>query len=218
MTLRCSYAPVPHQNRQNPTMEPTLHVPTPKQTHELTRDQRLRVQTLFNDANFTVSQIALQTGYTPRQIRYALEHRLTPQKRKTGRKGLLNTLQRKRLIQWVTASQENRETPWIEVPGILGLDCGEYAIRTAFKKEGFVRRLSRKKPPLTEEHRRKRLEWAQEHLNWIDEQWDTILWSDETWAQPGKHTRIWITRRIGESEVYNKDCVQSRSQRKCKEA
>ena len=74
-----------------------MNIPYPKQvlasTQDLTRDQRLRVQTLFNDANFAVSQIALQTGYTPRQIRYALANRLTPQKHKTGRKVLLNTPQ-----------------------------------------------------------------------------------------------------------------------------
>lgn len=194
-------------------MDSTFYVPTPKQASkhdELTRDQRLRVQTLFNDAHFTIPQIALQTGHTERQIRYALAYQLTPQKKRCGRRVMLNTPQRKRLIQWVTASQQNRETPWIKIPGILGLDCGEYAIRTAFKKEGFVRRVSRRKPSLSEENRKKRLEWAQEHKDWTDEQWDKILWSDETWAQPGRHTKIWTTRKIGEEEVYYKDCVQAR--------
>ena len=195
-------------------MELTISIPTPKQLHNLTRDQRLRIQILFNDANYTVSQIVLQTGYSERQVRYALAHRLTPQKWKTGRKVLLNTPQRKRLIQWVTASQENRETPWIEIPGILGFDCGEKAIRTAFKKEGYVRRVSRKKPPISEVNRKKRLDWALEHIDWTNEQWDEILWSDETWTQPGRHTRTWVTRKIGQEEVYNKDCVQPRLQRK----
>jgi hypothetical protein len=94
------------------------------------------------------------------------------------------------------------------------LDCREYAICTAFKKEGFVRRVSWRKPPLSEENKKKRLEWAQEHVNWTDKQWDEILWSNEMWAQPGRHTQIWVTRRIGELEVYNKDCVQSWYQRK----
>lgn len=129
-----------------------------------------------------------------------------------GRKVILNTPQRKRLIQWVTASQENRETPWTEIPSLLGLDCGEKAIRTAFRKEGYTRRVSRKKPPLSDENRMKRLEWAQEHVNWTDDDWDLILWSDETWAQPGRHKRVWVTRKVG--EAYNKDCVQSRYQRK----
>jgi hypothetical protein len=62
-------------------MDSTFYVPTPKQAQkhdELTRDQRLRVQTLFNDTHYTVSQIVLQTGYTEHQVRYALAHRLIP--------------------------------------------------------------------------------------------------------------------------------------------
>src|ERR1700712_4757622 len=91
----------------------TLSAPVPKQPRELepTRDQRLRIQTLFFDANFTREQICLQTGHTYKQVCHALTYRLTPQKRRTGRRIFLNTPQRKRLIQWVTASQENRETP-----------------------------------------------------------------------------------------------------------
>lgn len=196
-------------------MATKVAIPVPKQkSPELIRDQRLRVQTLFFDANFTREQISLQTGYTYDQICYAIRHRLTPQKFKTGRKVLLNTPQRKRLIQWVTASQENRETPWPEIPAILGLDCGEYAIRTAFKTEGFARRITRRRTPLSEGNRKKRLEWAEEHKDWTDEQWDEILWSDETWAQPGRHTKLYITRKIGEEEVYFKDCDSARYQRK----
>lgn len=195
-------------------MESLYHIPVPKQAYNLTHDERLRVQVLFNDAHLTISQIVLQTNYSERQVRYALAHRLTPQKQKSGRKVLLNTPQRKRLIQWVTASAENRTTPWVEIPSILGLDCGEYAIRTAFKKEGYARRIARRKPPLSEENRKKRLDWAHEHLNWTDKQWDEILWSDETWAQPGIHTKLYITRKIGAEELYNKDCIQHRHQRK----
>jgi hypothetical protein len=196
-------------------MATTYPIPVPKQkSPELTRDQRLRIQTLFFDANFTREQIALQTGHTYDQVCYAIRHRLTPQKQKTGRRVLLNTPQRKKLIQWVTASQENRETPWSHILSILSFDCGEYAIRTALKKEGYIRRVSRKKPPLSEENRKKRLEWAKEHEDWTDEQWDLVLWSDETWTQPGRHTRIWTTRKIGEEEIYHKDCVQSKYRKK----
>jgi len=211
MTLKCSRAAFTVEILSKTaafSMDSTFHVPTPKQPNrELSRDDRLRIQTLFFDAHHTRSQICLETGYSYNQVCHAITHRLTPQKKRCGRRVLLNTPQRKRLIQWATASQENRETPWIEIPGILGLDCGEWAIRTAFKKEGFARRVSRKKPPLSEENRKKRLEWAKEHVDWTDEQWDEILWSDETWAQPGRHTRIWVTRKIGKEEVYHKDCI-----------
>jgi hypothetical protein len=152
-------------------MESQISVPTPKTygRKELTRDDQLRVQTLYSDAGFTRAQICLQTGYSYDQVTFALSHRLTPQKKKTGRHILLNTPQRKRLIEWATASHENRATPWIEIPGILGWDYDERAIRTALKREGHRRCVSRKKPPLSPQNVVDRLAWAEEHKDWTDE-------------------------------------------------
>ncbi len=81
-------------------MNSTYRVPVPKQpSAQFTRDDRLRIQTLFFDANHTRAQICLETDYTYDQVYYAIIHRLTPQKRKTKGRILLNTPQRKRLIQ-----------------------------------------------------------------------------------------------------------------------
>jgi hypothetical protein len=83
-------------------------IPTPKTpSHASTRDQRLRIHTLYHDAGWTQDQTALQLNLTRRQVGYALTHRITPQKHKTGRRVLLNTPQRKQLIDWVTASRAN---------------------------------------------------------------------------------------------------------------
>jgi len=84
-------------------MDSTLYlIPTPKtpKKPDLTRDDRLRIQTLYYEANFTQAQIALQLNLTIGQVQYALAYRLTPQKKKNvGRKLLLSTPQRKRLIE-----------------------------------------------------------------------------------------------------------------------
>ena len=137
-------------------------IPTPKtlRKHAATRDDRLRIETLYFEANWSVDDICLQLNITRNQVYYALSHRLTPQFKRSGRHPLLSTPQRKRLIQWVTASAENRRVPWVEIPSILGWECGEKAIRAAFKKEGYVRRIARRKPPLTKAHMRDRLNWA----------------------------------------------------------
>ena len=67
-------------------MEATVTVPTPKtRTHITTHDDRLRIQTLFNEAGWEIDDIALQLNLTRRQILYALENRLTPQKHSIGR-------------------------------------------------------------------------------------------------------------------------------------
>ena len=195
-------------------MDMTYCVPTPKTpTHPTSRDDRLRVQTLFNQANWEIDDIALQLNLTRRQVEYALTHRLTPQKHRSGRHLLLNTPKRKALISWVCANAENRRVPWPDIPAILGWDCRLTAIQSAFKKEGYVRRFARQKPPISEKDRLLRLQWAQEHLDW-GEEWDNILWSDESWVQPGTHKRQRITRKIGLSEVYHPDCVITKHQRK----
>jgi hypothetical protein len=196
-------------------MESTLSIPTPKTPRkQCSRDDRLRVQTLYFDAGWTQDQIILQTGLTRGQVQYALSHRVTPQKHTTGIKVKLNTPTRKRLIEWATASRANRRVPWQDIPQLLSLDCGVKAIRTAFKKEGYARYSARLKPPLTYTNQVQRLQWAIEHEDWTEEQWFEVCWSDETWVRPGRHKRQKITRKIGESELYHPDCVEPRYQRK----
>ncbi|KAG1487999.1 hypothetical protein G6F54_012320 [Rhizopus delemar] len=36
------------------------------------------------------------------------------------------------------------------------------------------------KPRLTTRHRKSRLRWAKEHLNWTEDQWRSVVWSDES--------------------------------------
>ena len=70
------------------------------------------------------------------------------------------------------------------------------------------------RPPLSIRNKEDRLNWAWEHVWWTREQWYSVLWSDETWVQRGRYTKDYITRKIGDSELYNDDCVTARYQRK----
>lgn len=128
-------------------------IPTPKTPQKIcTRDDHLRIQTLFFYAGWTRDDIALQLNLSLRQVKYALSHRLTPQKSRCGRNPLLGSPERKQLVDWVCASAKNRRMPWSQIPRVFGWDCKVYAIETAFKKEGFARRTALKKPKLTDEH------------------------------------------------------------------
>ena len=87
-------------------------------------------------------------------------------------------------------------------------NIGHKAIRRAFKLEGYIRGIRRRKPLLSEANVKARLAWAYEHENWTDKQWDTIAWSDESWVCLGPHKRQWCTRLIGPSELFGlTDCV-----------
>jgi hypothetical protein len=196
-------------------MDINIYIPTPKTIKQTTRDDRIRIQTLYYHAGFTIDQIVLQLyPFTRRQVEYALQHPITPKKKACGRRPFLSTPRRKFLIDWVCSSKINRRMPWEEIPDVFGWPCGIEAIRTAFKREGFARRNARTRPPISEKNCILRLEFAREHVTWTDEQWANILWSDETWAKPGKHKKTKITRKIGTTELFDPDCVEPYWQRK----
>ena len=79
------------------------HIPTPKtptraKNNDLSRDDRLRIQTLYYTAGWSIEDLRLQFPFSRAQIDYALENRPTPQKTHSGRRVLLNTPTRKELV------------------------------------------------------------------------------------------------------------------------
>ena len=177
---------------------------TPHKQKDLSRDTRIKAQTL-RDLGWTYSKIAAQLHISLRQVQWAVTHRPTPQKHTTGRPLKINAASRQILIEFVCASRKNQQLPFWKIPLELGWDVSADCIPSALKKEGFSKRLARRKPPLSEQNQRTRLAWAYEHLDWTFEEWESILWSDETWVNGTRHRRIWVTRR--KDEAYEPTCV-----------
>jgi transposase len=176
-----------------------------------TRDQRRDVHALRRAGN-THRQISEATGLSINQVQYALSKPPTPSKR-SGRPRKLTEAQVEELIEFVTASKYGRRLAWRKIPLALGWeDVGYYAIRSTLRSNGFKRYAAWRKPPISEVNRIKRLNWALEHENWTLDQWACILWSDESWVSPGRHTRTWVTRRQGEE--LDPTCIIERHQRK----
>ena len=69
---------------------------TPVKQKDLSRDERLKAQTL-KGIGWRYEQIAAHIGCTTRQAQYACTNQLTPQKRCAGRKALINSPSRKAL-------------------------------------------------------------------------------------------------------------------------
>ena len=69
-------------------------------------------------------------------------------------------------------------------------------------------RTPRRKPLKSEAIRAKRLKFAEDHANWSVEQWQRIIFSDETWIQIHANGRLqFVRRRVGEE--FHPDCVVS---------
>lgn len=81
-----------------------------------------------------------------------------------------------------------------------GIMVSKFTIRRHLATFGLRSRVPRKKPLLNVEQRKKRLTWALEHRMWTVEDWNRVLWSDETrislFYNDGQQ-RVW--RRSGEA-------------------
>ena len=130
-------------------MEPA----TPKKQSDLTRDERIQACTL-RDVSWKYAQIAQHLNITLRQVQYACTvGRPTPQKHRCGIKSALDDTSRQELIDFVCASAQNRQMTYQQLKSKLGWDVSGKAIRNALRKEGFLRRLARRKRPISEINR-----------------------------------------------------------------
>lgn len=181
-------------------------------TSHLTNKDRQRVYTLYYDANMTKAEIQCRTGYTEGQIRTAIRSGVKTRPR-SGRPRLLNMAQEKQLETFVTASKANRFMTFLQLSMCLfGGVFGVYAIRSTLRRLGFSRRFARKKPPINEDIRDLRLEWAYLHRGWTFEQWEQILWTDGTWVTGGTHRQQYVALRIGEEN--HPDCIDEQPRKK----
>ncbi|EEA20407.1 transposable element tc1 transposase, putative [Talaromyces marneffei ATCC 18224] len=163
----------------------------------LNRDDRIRILTL-REAGFTYLQIASQLHITHDQVQYTCQSQQATPKKARGRTPKLSEEDVDRVIDWISSSKRTRRMPYYKVIRELDLPIGATALARALKKRGYTRCKALRKPPLSDEHKRVRLAWALEHVNWTIEQWNRILWTDETWVTSGFHKRIWVTRKAGE--------------------
>jgi transposase len=133
-----------------------LETPTKRR---LTRDQRLRIQTL-REVGWTYEAIMKQYGVTKNAVRYACHNPPTP-KKSTGRPAAVTEEEIQNIIAFICRNRENRRLPYARVIETLRLShLTKRSLSYALQKHGFTRRVAAKKPPISEVNRQKRLAWA----------------------------------------------------------
>ena len=130
----------PRSSQTAPLASLAIPPSTPKrQKHpDISRDERIEIYTLAEKAGWTPRRIAKKLNVSVPQVYYSLSHRFTPQKARSGRKSIIDTPHRKRLIEFVTYSKRTRRMRFIDVAYELGWDVSESAIRRALAKEGIA--------------------------------------------------------------------------------
>ncbi len=188
---------------------------TPRRQRQLTRDQRLRARLLRetigeNGRRRTYADIAHTMQVTTRAIQIACAADRPTPRRRSGRRLTTTAEQEVELINWVQLSAANRQMQWERVAERFGWSY--WVVRRIFRANGYHRCIALRKPPLSPVNKIKRFNWAEAHVNWTWEQWNRILWTDETWTTNGKHRRVRVTRRAGEQ--LDPTCIVDKIQRR----
>lgn len=169
---------------------PTSSTIRPRRPH-LSRNQRVAVHTLRRDG-LSILSIANESGISHRQAQYAIERSDVSDSQRPGRPRTLSSSQIDELEHFVCSSRDGRFMTYLELSmfPFSHWNIGESVIRRALQYRGYERCISQFKPQITEVSKQKRLLFAQNHLDWTVEQWDQVLWTDESWITGGQHSRV----------------------------
>ena len=97
-----------------------------------------------------------------------------------------------------TATKERRK-PFAEIGNQVEPKVSDATVRRVLAEEGYHRRVARKVPYLTKQHKSDRRRWARQYKA---ADWEKVIWSDECYVHLG---RIYVTRRP--SEVLLEECL-----------
>jgi transposase len=113
-----------------------------------------------------------------------------------------------RYLQLLSKRDRRKTLPLLtqEVSSAVGTPVSMSTVRRSLQSFDMNGRVACKKPLLRKANIRKRLKFAQEHVNWTVEQWNRVLFTDETKVEVfGTHRRIFVRRKAGER--YRNECL-----------
>ena len=84
-----------------------------------------------------------------------------------------------------------------ELRNAVGVNMSTQTVRNRIRHSGLRSRISRIRIPLTRLHKQARLNWTQDHVNWTYNDWDPVLFTDETTYCldcTARRARVWRRR------------------------
>jgi transposase len=149
--------PGKHKNRKS------YASPSRIRGQRLSERERTEILTLHNRAHWTRRAIARELRIAESTVRKIINSGIYTPPKQIGRRPILTTQKRRRLIARATKDALHRRMPLGQIAHLEGIQICKQSLHKAFEKEGFFRRKATQKPLLTDEHKAARLAWAIRH-------------------------------------------------------
>ena len=173
---------------------------------DITPCTRTKILTLYNYTNKSITEISKIVGHSKssvyRIITKSIETGSIEGNRKSncGRKSKASAEQIQMII---TKSEMNPRITSSELRNYLsslGIEVTSRTIRRYLFNAGRIARRPLKKQILTEKMKQARLQWAEDHKDWTQQQWRQVLFSDESYFQCQGHRSQYV-RRSKDEEI-----------------
>jgi transposase len=144
--------PGKHKNRIS-TRSPSRPV-----NQRLSERERVSILTLYRAAGYSATRIAIELRLSRSTVQSCIQQGFMTPKRPQGRLPILTTQKRKRLVARATQNAFHRRLTLDAIADLKKIRVSSRALVKAFEREGYRRRVARKKPFLTEKQANTRLE------------------------------------------------------------
>jgi transposase len=120
-------------------------------------------------------------------------------KTSTGRPKKLSQISVRALVRSVRANPFEPYRFHTEALENAGVNVSRDAIIRKLKEEGIGSFSPAMKPALTDKHKKRRLAWAKDKVDWTNEQWRSVIWSDESrFTVMGNDGGVRVLRKVNE--------------------
>lgn len=179
----------------------------------LSKEQRSQIVALREIGNLKYRDIASKMKVSLCAVHNALQIKNTTggydDRKRCGRPRLSTERQNRRLVRLATthrkASSHQLAELWKESGGP---SASKTTVKRVLYSKGMHGRIARKRPYLSELHRKRRLQFALTYQHWTAKDWARVIWSDESkFVLSGNDSgkvRIW--RKKGEE--MKRECLQ----------
>ena len=147
-------------------------------------NQRVRICTLREEGH-SYKIIAKKTGKPYQSIskicRRVKKTKSFKDRPRSGRPKLIDERKMRVLARILQKSKvKTAEFVRKEARMFHGIDVSRDTVARALTKMGYGVRVKRKKPALTKNQKKARLDWARKHSTWTSDDWRHVIWSDES--------------------------------------
>lgn len=150
---------------------------------DLSQEQRIRIVTLYRDANYSRKKISRDTGISLTTVRRIIKRFLETGQITTNRTGRCGSKRKSSATHDRLIVRTSMRNPRLTAPDIkrqISSPLSVHVIRRRLIEGGRHCMKPISKPMLTVEMKRKRLTWARQHANWTINMWRRVIFSDES--------------------------------------